>query len=235
MRVWTWPRTIGVFLVSATGLIGALHLPFARPLLACVAGCPVARVTPEQVEQAQRRALQKLRGSDVAPARPALGFMLDATTLDDVKAWARKNGLTCDESRKGALLKCEDVPARAFTVEVDGAVDEIAFGFRLHDHVLMNLTTLQTGIDAATAVSRFTQIADRLSRALGPAKMTRRPDDAWDGSRPAYVSYRFTDYLAEASAMRLPDRGVMLREHYVSALDITPSPSTTANHVNGTF
>jgi hypothetical protein len=235
MRAWKWSRRIGVGVAGTIATIGALHLPFARPLLARLAGCPFSRVTPEQVEQAQRSALRKLRGPHAAPARPALGFDLDATTLLDVKAWARRNGIACEESRQGTLLKCDTVPAARLISDGTGSIDEVAFGFHLADHVLVNVTTLRTGIDGEAAAARLAEVATRLRRTLGDPAAARLPVPGWDGSGPAYVSYRFSDYLAEASAMRLPDRGVMVREHYVSAREITPSPGSPANHINGSF
>jgi len=238
---WQWPvRLVGVAF-GFTALVGALHTPLGHPLLlklAAVAGCPIARVTPEQIEAAQMGAFDKLRGPQPAPARPALGFTLERTTLADIREWAHAHGLPCEESRQGTLSKCDGVSAEALAGTVDGKVDEVAFGFRLADHTLVNsttVTTLQGDVAATDAAARLDRVAARLRQELGNPASTRLPGAAWDGSHPAYVSYRFSDYLAEASAMRLPDRGVMLREHYVSARVTTPSPEAPANHGHGSL
>lgn len=217
MPVWTWIGRIAASAAVGTVIVGALHMPFARPLLARIAGCPLERVTPEQVEVARAGALRRLRGTQVAPARPALGFALESTSLAGVRTWAASHGVSCEESRKGTLLKCTQIPAGLVAPGDSGVIDEIAFGFRVADHVLTNVTTLRTGIDAASAAALLADASARLRRDLGTASAERLPGRAWDATGPAFVSYRFSDYLAEASAMRVPERGVVLREQYVSA------------------
>ena len=211
-----WKRA-GLGVVFACGAILALHLPLAKPLLARIGGCPVGRLTPAAVERAQHVAIRARRGATPAPARPAIGFSLEAATRSDVESWARARAIDCTSSRQGALLKCDRVPAEALAEGGAEALDEIAFGFRLADHKLINLTTLRSGLEAEPARRRFAAISARLSGALGAAPAGRLPAPGWNGEAPAFVSYRFSDYIAEVSSMRLPGRGVVLREHYLSA------------------
>src|SRR4029079_7324212 len=75
MTRWFVVRVGGAALCG-TALIGLLHLPAARPLLAWLGACPV-RATPIATERARARALVRLRGTVAAPTRPALGFTLD--------------------------------------------------------------------------------------------------------------------------------------------------------------
>jgi hypothetical protein len=216
MRSWKWIRRAGGLLVGSTAIIGVMHMPVFRSVLMRVGGCPVTRVTPEQVEQAQTRALRTLRGAEPAPDRPALGFSFTATTIDHVRAWARDHHVACEVSRKDSLLKCDAVPASALNPGADGTFDEVAFGFRLADHRLVNVTTLSTGLTAREASARFTATAGRLSGTLGAPPLHRLPAGDWDPHAPVYVTYRYSNYIAELTGMELPGRGVVLREHYVA-------------------
>jgi hypothetical protein len=213
---WRWVWRAGCLVAGSTAVIGVMHMPMFRSVLMRVGGCPVARVTPEQVEQAQTRALQTLRGAEPAHARPALGFSFTTTTIDDVRAWARDHHIVCEASRKDSLLKCDAVPVNALTPGGGGTFDEVAFGFRLADHRLLNVTTLSTGLTAREASARFAATAERLSDALGEPPLHSLPAIDWDPHAPVYVTYRYSNYIAELTAMELPGRGVLLREHYVS-------------------
>jgi hypothetical protein len=117
------------------------------------------------------------------------------------------------------LVKCDGVPAGAVTTGGSGTLDEVAFGFRLADHRLVNLTTISAGLAVPAAMSRFNGIAAALDQALGTPTRQRRPSGPWDASGPAIVEYRYADYIATVSAMELPGRGLIVREHYVSARD----------------
>jgi hypothetical protein len=217
-----WTARLGVVAIGSAALIGLVHLPAARPLLARLSVlCPV-RATPAEVEDARRTAVRKLRGTDPAPDRPALGFALDSTTLAEVREWATRAAIRCEASMQDTLLKCDAVPADALPGG-SGTFDEVAFGFRLADHRLVNLTTLLTGLDVTTASSRFNEIASALEAALGPSTRNRLPPPSWDASGPVFVEYRYADYVASVSAMDLPGRGVVLRGHYLSARDDGPS------------
>src|ERR1700760_2214274 len=87
-------------LALLTAVIGAMHLKAARPLLAMLGvKCPI-EATGAEVEVARLESARHARGTEVAASRPALGFALDTTTLTDVKAWAEKNQVSCQESRQ---------------------------------------------------------------------------------------------------------------------------------------
>ena len=212
-----WIVRGGGTLAVITLAIGALHLPAARPLLALVGQCPVGRESPSEIEDARRIALRSLRGTGTAPVRPALGFALERTTEADVREWARTRGIACESSRESTLLVCSSIPPGALGWATP-AVDELAFGFRVKDHRLVNLTTLTSGVDADRAANAFAASAASLKAALGTASAERLPSKAWDG-RPAYVRYRFADYVAAVSAMELPGRGIVMREQYLSAAE----------------
>jgi hypothetical protein len=222
--LWQWSLRLGAAAIGTTALVGLLHLPAARPLLSRLGAlCPV-RATPAEIENARRVALRKLRGTDPAPGRPALGFTLESTTLAAVQAWAKRAGVRCELSMQDTLLKCDAVPASAVAAGGSGTFDEVAFGFRIADHALVNLTTLSTGLDVPAASSRFNEIAGALGELLGPPTRNRLPTASWDAKGPVFVEYRYADYVARVSAMDLPGRGVVLRGHYLSARDDGRAP-----------
>jgi hypothetical protein len=198
----------------AVAAAGLLHLPWARPLLARLGGCPASRASPARVEAAQRRAWQALRGASAAPSRPALGFALAETTLAEVEAWGRARGLDCERLRDGALLRCAAVPAAALGVGPTGTYDDVSFGFRLRDGRLVNVTALRGGLAAPAAAEAMREAAGRLAGELGPPQRLSAP-----GSEPAFLQYRYVDYLADVTAMSVPRRGHAVREHYMAALE----------------
>jgi hypothetical protein len=202
-----------VFSICTAG-VGLAHMRWARPLLQRLGGCPLGRATPLQVEAAQRQAWHALKGAGRAPARPAMGFVLDRTTLPQLRAWADVRGLACEVQRGGALLRCSHVPAAALTSGGAGVYDDLSFGFRLADQRLVNVTALRTGLAAVETAARLRDIAGVLERELGAP--TRQ---AMIAGGPSFVQYRYADYLAGVTAMELPSRGHAVREHYMSGLD----------------
>jgi len=207
MSTAKWSGGVLLVLVASVGL---LHLPVARPWLRRAGGCPVPRATAAQVEQAQARAFGRLRGTDVASARPALGFGLEVATSSDVLAWARTHAIGCEARREGALLLCNAVPVSSILAGGKGTYDEVAFGFRLRDSRLVNITALRTGLSPDAAGREMHRIAADLEEKLG------EPSRRIEGD-PATLLYRRSDYLAEVSAMSLRERGQVLREHYMAA------------------
>jgi hypothetical protein len=208
-RATKWAATFGSAVFLLTAAVGALHLPAARPWLRRAGGCPVPRATAAQVEEAQARAFGRLRGRDVARVRPALGFGLEIATSEDVLAWARRHAIRCGSFREGALLLCNAVPISAVSPGAAGTYDELAFGFRLRDSRLVNLTALRTGLRPDAAGREVLRIAAGLEEKLG------QPSRRVEGD-PATLLYRRSDYLAEVSAMSLRERGHALREHYMA-------------------
>jgi hypothetical protein len=213
-------------LAFCVGGLGLLHAPFAKPLLATLGGgCPVGNVSPSVVEAARRDAIRATRGSGEAKTRPALGFALDEMTLERVRAWARAANVRCDEKREGTVLKCTDVPASALLANAGASdtatIDDITFGFSIEGKRLVNVTTLRSNLVAHDAAARMRAIVSALAATLG------EPTTAAGEATPelfertpfatAAVSYKFHDYLADVSSTAIPGRGVVLREHYMSA------------------
>lgn len=208
---------------AMVAVVGAMHAPFARPLLMRLGGCPMAgaKMTPRESENARRMASSALRGSERAPARPAFGFALDETTLTDVRAWAERSHVACEDRRPG-LLHCTDVPASALGLAPTARnVDELALEFDDQGR-LRNATSLRTRRTAAAASAEAHALVDSLAGALGPA--ARRSGEFSESQLAApgaysisTVEYRFADYVAEVTAMNAPSGGPSIREHFMSA------------------
>jgi hypothetical protein len=223
---WRRRLLIGASAVGLSiGAIGVAHAPFARSLLMRMGGCPMAgaRMTTVESEAARHMALGVDHGSVPAPARPALGFALDITTPVDVRAWARRERVDCDEVRVG-LIKCTNVrPGALGLPAADGKIDELSLEFNGHEH-LVNTTTYREHLNPASAASAARSIVGSLRDRLGPAARSGGDFDAAQfseaGARSiSTVTYRFTDYLADITAMNAPSGGPAIREHYMSARD----------------
>jgi hypothetical protein len=210
--------------ILAMGLVGLAHAPFARSLLMTVGGCPMAgaRMTPAMAERARRIALATDRPALSAPARPALSFALDTTTRDEAHAWARREGIACEDPRPG-LMTCARVEPEAVGLSpTGGRIDELALEFDPHER-LVNMTTFRTHLTPAVASAEARAIVASLADKLGPAEQRAGDFAASRLEGPAAgsistVRYRFDDYVADVTAMNAPSSGPSIREHYMSAL-----------------
>jgi hypothetical protein len=210
-------------LVVAVGIVGALHLPFARAVLLRLGGCPLVRnARPAQLEPARHAAMAKERGTVDAPSRPALGFELDRTTYGDVKAWAVRTGASCEDVREG-LVRCTGVvPAALKVPATEGPLDELNLGFDVEGR-LVNVSTLRTHL-GKEAEATLGELKAGLYRELGAP---HSQDGSFDSDHLgqtgaaslASMRYRYHDYFAELVALRFGHDGLSVREHYMSARD----------------
>jgi hypothetical protein len=204
---------------TTVGLIGVLHMPFARGLLMRVGGCPVGHASLAELDSARHAVTRAERGVVAAPARPALGFELDKTTVADMRAWAERSHVTCDDVREGLFL-CKNVAASALgSPDADGPATELHLGFDTRGH-LVDVSTMRMHASATPA----RDIEARLEAQVG---MPQEKSGSFDGEHLAKpgaaglssVSYRYSDYMAEVIAMRFQADGLVVREHYMSAND----------------
>ena len=233
-------QLIRVSIYVASGLavltlaIGLLHTPLGRPLLARLGvGCPV-QASPEDVERARLRSARATQGSELSPAQPALGFKLDGMTQQDVKAWADREHVSCDDLRSGSLLLCKNVPESALGGRTGTPIDELELAFSPTSKRLVNIATTRYGLDGNVAATQMSNVVASLEEQLGkPTSDVGERTGSFLSSGPmrtALVRYRFTDYQADVTATNLPGKGVMLREHYMSARDeVTATTKTTMN------
>jgi hypothetical protein len=204
--------------------VGVLHMPFARSLLMRAGGCPfTAQITRAQAEQARRIAMVPRRGTPEAPARPALVFTLDQTTMPQAKAWAKDHKLSCDEPRDGTL-HCVNVPAEALGLpSAPGTDAEVSLSFDAQDR-LVNATSWRAHLAPDVASKTADAITASLTSRLGQPTWSAGAIDPQHLSAPGTSSmgtraYRFGDYSADVAALNLPTSGVIVREHYISARD----------------
>lgn len=209
-------------LAALTLVTGLMHTKAARPLLARLGvKCPV-QGSAADVEAARMRSARAERGAEAAASRPALGFALDTMTLADVKAWADKKQISCEESRQSSLLRCKDVPEAA----LGGAgltIAKLDFGFAPSTKHLVNISAWRSGLSSAAAANQMNAVVASMQEQLG-APTTEKGDRsaAYLASAPmstAVVEYRFADYSADVTATNIPGAGLLLREHYMSARD----------------
>jgi hypothetical protein len=208
-------------LTVLTAIAGLLHTKAGRPLLARWGlGCPM-RASPEAIEAARINSARTLRGSEVAALRPALGFALDTMTLKDVKAWAVRNHLSCEDKRVG-FLQCDEVPLAALGGQ-GPAIGQLQFGFSPASERLVNITAWRSGLSGEVAAAQLNTVATRMREQLGvptrEAGARSAAHLAAGAMHTAIISYRFKDYIADVSATNIPGRGLTLREHYMSARD----------------
>ncbi len=188
-------------------------------------GCPFAssQLTPAQMDTARHMALATRRGEAPAPSRPALGFSLDSTSIDDVRRWAERVHVSCEDVRAG-FITCASVPSEAVgRPEGEGRIDELGLGFNRRGQ-LVNVTAMRGHLDPLHASLVATEISSSLRSSLGSATHSAGALTAASLAEPgalgmATVSFRYRDYLAEIAAMNLPSSGLSVREHYVSASD----------------
>lgn len=215
----------------ATAAIGLLHTSWGRPLLMRLGGCPAAHVSPAEVDRLRVSGFQAIQGTIRAPARPALGFLLDRTTPDDVHAWAARARVACEARERGLLsLRCRQVPRDrlpdAASIENPfGAesgeppvIDELALTFTPSGR-LISVDAFTPRLPASGAAASFGAATARLQAQLGP------PADELGDATPAALAstplatararYRFDDYVAIISASNLSS-GVAVREQYLS-------------------
>ena len=210
-------------LAALTVVIGLLHTPMGRPLLARLGVvCPV-QASPEDVERTRLESARATQGTEASPAQPALGFVLDKMTLEDVQAWAERKHVSCDSIRSDTVLTCKDVPASALSGRTGTAIDELDLAFSPRTKRLVNIATTQSDLTGDSAAAQMKAVVLGLEDQLGkPTREVGKRSSAYLASGPmrtALVRYRFTDYQADVSATNFPGHGMVLREHYMSARD----------------
>ncbi len=211
---------IGV--AALVGVVGLLHLPAARPLLSRLGvACPVDAVSADQVERMHRVAVDALRGQSPAPTRRIFGLDLLTSREKDVRQWIAARGIACQTILRGLrYLSCANVAASAMggTAAGGSALQDLTFSFD-QTGVLVGIDVLRGGLTEDAAATMGSAIAARLHDQLGdPAERAGTFETFARDTRPfltSYVKYRFTDSLMTLTAVRMPERGITVREQYV--------------------
>lgn len=219
-KLRTLAKAAGAITIAFAAFMILVHVPAGRRLLAPIFGatCPITPLNAQQAEAARITAAKQTAGQGLAPARPALGFTLEKTTADEVRAWAARVGATCTEERDGALLKCTHVPADAVAPVIAGpAPSEVVLMFEPTHMTLVNLTAYLSDVSEDVAASRAAAVGAALEKSLGPGQAVGEfTADTLVRQRVASLSYRFADYQADVSATQLETHRVMVREHYMA-------------------
>jgi hypothetical protein len=216
---------LAAVLAVSTGVIGLLHAPFAKSALVAMGECPVKRVTAADVEAARVESVRKTRGKTPAKSKPALGFILEGSTPDDVRSWAVKNNVECKELREGLGFVCGDIPSSALPDRdaTEGLITSLHLNFRPSDRKLVNLSLTSSNLTAESAVERMSRRAASLQAALGaPTKEAgalKVERFAQGKMATATVKHSYSDYEANVTATALEPSRVMLVEQYLSAND----------------
>jgi len=201
-------RTLIKLTVSSlilVGVVGLLHMPFARNLLRSVGGCPFPTtdrtLTAQEAETLRQKTLAPERSLAAASARPALGFALERTTRAEVLAWAAAHDLSCKADRHGAGLTCADVRA-SMLPEADASelVGQLMLGFT-PAQTLVSVHYMMRDTKRPTILARSQHTSLTLS-ALGPQQESGDPTLAKPLSQ-LRREVRFRDYLASISATNM--------------------------------
>ncbi|MCC6648604.1 MAG: hypothetical protein IT374_23925 [Polyangiaceae bacterium] len=206
--------------VGLVGAVGALHLPRVQARLGGLgrAVCPVTPLDPASREEARRRAVVGLRGEGAAPGRPALGFSLGVTTEGEVRAWASRERVACEDARGGSTVTCVEVPARSRSAARAGSgAARVSFRFDPAGR-LAAVVAVEDSLTPGDAVASVERTGAALERALGrPAAVTGTLAPAWVAGgdlRQARLEHRFADYYAAVAATRVGRAGAAVTEEY---------------------
>lgn len=212
----------GLFALSALALVGWMHTPSARPLLAALGvHCPADAVTLSQVDSMRGAGLAGLRGAASAPARPApAGLALDRTSIEDARRWAVAHNAACDSIERGyQFLRCRGVDAKDLGL-AGPAISELWLSFGSNGR-LVGVDVYRRGMSAEQLAASWSGAVDLLRARLGtPTLDIGKATPQALSSAPlqtARVQYRYADYIATVTASHLPHAGLALREQYLSA------------------
>jgi hypothetical protein len=199
---------------GVVAIIGVLHMPFARGMLAEAGGCPFP-TTSERPSLARADALrvsaaQNERGTGSAAAKPALGFALGQTTRAQVRAWARAASVTCEDDGIGLGVRCTDASLAALPGSLLSGSGQISFGFDLEEK-LVSVSFLARVADTAHAESLRVAASSELEALGAPSRHQgeqvrrafERRVDAW----------AYADYLGEVTTTHLGSGVVVAARH----------------------
>lgn len=201
------------------GLVGLLHLPALRPLLhAGSGGCPAGMdvtLTAAQRDAARETALAVDRGDHPAGSRPALGFVLDATSSAEIGLWSETHGIPCTTSERE--IRCTAVPALA--MQGIPAVDELLLRFDANGRLVAVDATIRQ-IDADSAAALVRTMSDDVGRAAGPPSAARGETSGAFLVRGTLnqtaTSFRFEDYRADLTATNLGAGRIVVKASFQS-------------------
>jgi hypothetical protein len=221
-------RTLAIGLGTTTllvGLVGVAHTPVGRPFLGAITrmahgGCPFGydqAMSPAQREHARRNFSASHHGERPAASRPALGFVLDHSTRNEVVARMAKHGITCTAGRGLSDLTCNAVPSSALGGSAAHAPDRnLWFTFGAKDQLLsvvaMSHDARPESISDAFAATR--SALDEQTGAISALQGDADPRALSSGLlRQASAELRCSDYYALTRASNLGKSFALLEEY----------------------
>jgi hypothetical protein len=202
--------------LGLTGLIGALHMPWARPLLMQVGGCPVV-TDPIAIERARHEGALARRGTEPAPTRIVRGFRLGEDSSVQVQAWANAHEVRCTSEREGTWLLCENVPASA--LGMSSGPMRVDFTFRSADNRLLSVATYRQAPDVSANAEAFRAAAADLEALFGDPTFRGGEPGGTEAYATATIAYRYSDLVIDLTNTAIPTRGSSVLESYVLATD----------------
>jgi hypothetical protein len=230
--------SVAGLVLAFTGLVGFAHTKPGRPLLGVLkpaltrmarAGggsrCPFgydAKATPEQREAERNAFAGAHSGSELAAAKPALGFALDRSTSADVQSWAASHGVACHDSKGAKDLECKDVPDTVLPAGDRGAsLSSLWFTFGAQG-TLTSVVAVRNSPSAEAIGAAFAAVKADVEAHAGPAASTVGEGTAADLAagllRQSTAEFRFQNYYAVARAANV-GHGFVLTEEYRSLAD----------------
>jgi hypothetical protein len=221
-KIYRAARAIVLVALAATVITGLLHTKVAKPLLMKLGGCPAGFANREDVDKIRKYGATFSSSPEaMAPAKPALGFVLDSTTEDDFGAWVKKNNLKCEENARLGQMTCTGVPSALVGEPESASIDDLTVAFS-PAHKVVNILVLRHNLKSEPSVTMFETRVASLEKALGPSSIKRMPDSptyfSQEALTTANVEYKYKDYGVEVSATTMMDMTVTFREHYYSTL-----------------
>jgi hypothetical protein len=206
-RAFLW---LGGLVAVLTAITIVIHVPAVQRRLG---PCPFG------YDQPSVGVGQTARTGPRAPARPALGFTLAATTRDELLAWASANGIRCTPRHGQRTLECLDVPSQLLAqhgAQLPGTTTWFELDARA---TLTAIKTVRRTPDAAAVASAFTATETSLRAHTGEPTAADGSADPAELSlgafRQAMTEHEFADYRAQIRATNMGD-GYILTESYAA-------------------
>jgi hypothetical protein len=199
---------LGGLLALLTIVTIVIHIPAIQRR---VGACPFGYDKPRTAAATARaRATGPL-----APARPALGFTLAATTRADVLAWAAQHDVRCERRLGDRALEC----AGAKLLAHGASLATTTTWFELDEHgTVTTIKTVRRATSAAAVASAFAA-TESLLRSRLDTPSTERGSTAelsLGAFRQAMVEHVYADYRAQVRATNMGNGGYILTESYAA-------------------
>jgi hypothetical protein len=156
------------------------------------------------------------RGNEAARSHRALAFTLGATPRAEVEAYMQQHGARCESKAHARLLECTNVPD-ALSGHCGPRIENLQLQFDPNG-TLVALDLFRSGTTGQDALALLAARERDLNHQVGPSTEQTGERNARTLDEHAFArtstAYRYTDYVAELSAMSYGARGVRVREQY---------------------